>query len=611
MGKVHNPGGRPDHRCGFHPLRSTKTLLVTISSLFVAAAASGQRTLTSDEIRQIFEKVTSEPRKTWVPTGTIEATHQEYVAARTTNSMEINQEIDSAVQDYKNNPAKRELTEEGQKMKLDAIPFNVRYELGNESTMTSHVTVKYDGNRFYWAINVDSRQDSVQPEAALAGNFMTDQFDMDFNGSRVFVWNGDTYTTYSASGRRAMVDAAGKLPRSVNGPLTAGVIPWGYGPFTYTNLTAAKVSATETSASGQTQVQMTVTQSNGSVMKFTLDPAKKYAVTAATIPLPNGPIVDCGYSNYRLVGAYWVPSTITIERHDGATDKLLRSEQWTLTSVSAAIPASNSFGIDYPADTYVEYASTVSDRPLMYQPYSADTDRLLAERLTYAAQHNAAQNCATIALKYAASRLGKSISDSSLARLVGPNQQTSLYAMKQFAQGQGLYCRAVKTDLATLAELEGVQVILHIPARNHFLVLDGVDDRSVRLIDLSSNKFYYPQSVHFFPDDWSQGTALLLSNRPISGQFTDLADNVQTTLLGGYWTCTRLYQKEDVVPCQYYCGTWYEYYYERYVCESAPAGSCQGTVFVRWQECLCELDMFFLCVPNGEWIFYYMRGCYP
>jgi len=249
---------------------------------------------------------------------------------------------------------------------------------------------------------------------------------------------------------------------------------------------------------------------------------------------------------------------------------------------------------------------------LMYQSYSADTDRLLADRLTYAAsQEKATHNCATIALQHAASKLGKTVSGSSLARLVGRNQQTSLYAMKQFAQGLGLYCRAVKTDLATLRELEGVQVILHIPSRHHFVVLDQVDDRDVRLIDLSSNKFFYPQSVHFFPDDWSQGTALLLSNQPISGRFADLADNAQTTLLGGYWTCTKLYQHEDHVYCDYFCGSWYEYYYERYTCESAPAGSCQGTVFVRWQECPCELDMFLLCVANGEWIFHYMRGCYP
>ena len=591
---------------------NTRTLLPTILWLFLTVAASGQRTLSPDEIRQVFQKVTSEPRKTWLPAGAIEATHQEYVAPKTTNSAEISQEIDKQLQEYQSSSRKRELTEEGQKMKLDAIPFNVRYRLANEVTMTSHVTVKYDGDRFYWAIDVDSRQDSVKPEAALAGNFMTDQFDLSFNRSRVFVWDGDKYTTYTASGNQAMVDAAGRLPRTVNGPLTAGVIPWGYGPFTYTNLTAAKVAATEISTSSQPQVQMTLTRSNGLVTKLTLDSSKKYAVTASTVPFPNGTVVDCRYSSYRQVGAYWVPSSISIEQHETATGKLLRSEQWTFASISAAVPTSDSFAIDYPTETSVEYASTVSDSPLMYQSYSADADRLLAERLTcVASQDTTTQNCATIALKYAASKLGKSVSDSSLAHLVGPNQQTSLYAMKQFAQGLGLYCRAVRTDLAALRDLEGMQVILHIPGRHHFVVLDGVDDRSIRLIDLSSNKFYYPQSVHFFPDDWSQGTALLLSNKPISGRFTDLADNSQMTLLGGYWTCTKLYQQEDVVYCDPSCFGTYQYYYRRYTCESASAGSCQGTVFVRWQESPCIWDYYFDCTVTGDWTFYYMRGCYP
>ncbi|MBN1509779.1 MAG: hypothetical protein JW955_23230 [Sedimentisphaerales bacterium] len=592
---------------------NAKSLLSAILPVFLTVAASGQRTLTSDEIRQVFQKVTSEPRRTWLPAGTIEATHQEYVAAKTADSAQISQEIDRQLQEYQSSSDKRELTEDGQKMKLDAIPFNVRYRLGNEYTMTSHVTVKYDGDRFLWAINVDSRQDSVVPDATLAGNWMTDQFDLGFNRSRAFAWDGDKYTTYTASGNLAMVDAAGRLPHAVHGPLTAGVIPWGYGRFTYSDLMAATTVATETSASGQTQIQMTLTRANGSVTKLALDPAKKYAVIAATVPLPNDAVVNCLYTGYRQVGAYWIPSSISIERHEAGTNELLRSEQWTFTSVSAAVPTSDSFTINYPSGTLVEYTSPVSDSPLMYQSYSADTDRLLAERLTYAASPDKAErNCATIALQHAASRLGRRVSDSSLAGLVGPNKQTSLYAMKQFAQGLGLYCRAVKTDLATLAELEGVQVILHIPARNHFVVLDGVDDRSVRLIDLSSNKFYYPQSVHFFPDDWSQGTALLLSDKPISGHFTDLADSALTTFLGGYWTCTKLYQQEDWVYCDYYCGgSWFELYWERYTCESAPAGSCQGVVFVRWQESPCDWDEFLVCAVTGDWIFHYMRGCYP
>ena len=42
-------------------------------------------------------------------------------------------------------------------MKLDAIPFNVQYKLANEYSMSSREVVKYDGERFYWEITVNSR----------------------------------------------------------------------------------------------------------------------------------------------------------------------------------------------------------------------------------------------------------------------------------------------------------------------------------------------------------------------------------------------------------------------------------------------------------------------
>lgn len=592
-------------------MKASTVLTLVIVSLFLTVAAFGQRTLPPDEVRQIFQHLTSQPRTTWLPAGTIEAIHQEYGAPKMLDETQISEEIDKQIREYKNNPKKRELTEEGQKMKLEAMPFNVRYRLANEFTMTSQVTVKYDGERFYWEIDVSSRQDSVHPDAALAGNFMTEQFDLAFNQTRVSVWDGEKYTTYTASGRHAMVDAAGRLPRAVNGPLTAGLIPWGYGPFTYANLTAAQVTATEVLADGRPQVQMTLTQANGSSTQLTLDPSKDHAVTACTLPYPDGTIVTYVCSGYQQVGDNWVPSSISIERCKAEGKKPLRADQWTLTAISGDTPTPDSFIIDYPPDTLIEHTSAVTSHPLTYYSSSADTDRLLAERLTHAAsQSRQPQNCATVALKYVADRLGKSVSDSSLSRLIGPDHQTSLYAMKQFAQGLGLYCRAVKTDLAALRDLEGAQAILHIPARRHYVVLGEIDDRNVRLIDLSSNKFYYPQSVHFFPEDWSAGTALLLSNRPIAGRFTDLPDTALTAIVGGYWTCTRLYQEEDIIDCGP-CPSIYQFYWRRFTCESASAGSCQGTVFVRYQVCPCDWNYYLACGPTSEWTYYYMRGCYP
>ncbi|MCP5115143.1 MAG: hypothetical protein GY953_30290, partial [bacterium] len=44
-----------------------------------------------------------------------------------------------------------------------------------------------------------------------------------------FVWNGEQYLLYTASADHAFVDVHNRLARAVNGPLTAGIIPWGQG----------------------------------------------------------------------------------------------------------------------------------------------------------------------------------------------------------------------------------------------------------------------------------------------------------------------------------------------------------------------------------------------
>ncbi len=169
----------------------------------------------------------------------------------------------------------------------------------------------------------------------------------------------------------------------------------------------------------------------------------------------------------------------------------------------------------------VEYNCSITDRPVKYRHSNlVDTDLLLGERLAVAASEGTqTQNCATIALKYALSQLGQDVTEQQLAPLVTePNQTTNLYAMKQFAEDLGLYCRAVKTDIQTLKSLTGCEVILHIPGKKHFVVLESVDDENVRIIDLAKNTFYYRTDLAYFDMDWTEGTALLISNQYIAGQ---------------------------------------------------------------------------------------------
>jgi hypothetical protein len=598
-------------------MKSVNILFVMVMSLSLCLVTPvwAERALPRAEILQIINTLTESPHDTWIPAGTIQATHEEYGAAKTTDSTVISSEVQKAISEYQNKSDKKERTPELQKMKLDAIPFNVRYKLANEHSMSEKVTVKYDGDRFYWEINVDSRRDSVKPDMSLADNFMTEEFNLGWNAHRIFAWDGQKYTTYTASGGQAVVDAADKLPRAVSGPLTAGLIPWGRDRYAYADLAAAQTSAKEVTLKGKTQIEMTITYPDGAATDVTLDPSKAYAVTAATFDGGGREVVTYTCSGYRLVGSNWVPSSVSIERRDRATDKLLSSEQWTFTAVTGGTPAPGSFAVPFDIDTLVEYASPVTASSSTYlHSYAVDTDELLMQRLAYAAaQKNRPQNCGTAALQYVAAQLGKSVSDSALARLVGPNGQTSLSDMKRFAQGLGLQCLAVRTDLATLRDLDGVKVILHIPGKNHFLVLHEVDDQYVWLIDLSSDKFFYRQDVDFFPQDWSEGVALLISDRPISGRFNTITDAMARDLIGssGY-SCSRQIQDEDWLSCNYYqnwCDGEYTYWPARWGCTTTTSGSCTNQKMVRYQYSPCIWDPIYVCSITGNWYYAYMLAC--
>ncbi|MHC4325324.1 MAG: hypothetical protein ACYSUX_13760, partial [Planctomycetota bacterium] len=406
-----------------------KHFVLTILCLFsVSGIAFGDRKLQRAEILQILENLTSQPRKTWITAGTIEANHEEYRAPEITDESSIGAQITAAIREYQNSPDKPELTEELQKMRLDAIPFNIRSRLSNEFTMNSTVVVKYDGDRFYWEINVGSRSDSVRPNATLQSNFMTKNFNMEWNSRRIFSWDGQKYTRYSLPANQVMVDTTNSLPHVVNGPLTAGLIPWGYGLYTYEDLSAAESSAIEKDINGQTQVHLTLNNSDGSEMLFVLDAGNNYAVVSHTTDGPER-IISRQYDDYRLVSGALVPMTILIEQYDTFTNRLLVTDFWKFTSISGNTPSAADFSVDYEPDALIEYSSDVTDKPALYRySYTVDTDQLLTERLDYAASEGVqAQNCATAALKYAASKLGRDFDYRQLAQLADrPDRVTSL-----------------------------------------------------------------------------------------------------------------------------------------------------------------------------------------
>jgi len=554
-------------------IRNLGLMVILLSG--VQGFAFGGEPLNSNDIQLLFQALTDQSRKSWIPSGSIEATHLEY------------------------KQSKGYITE-------------------------STVIVKYDGDRFYWEINVESSTEQPEPQGSGDGISSCDTPDPNWNKKRVFAWDGERYTMYFRPNNHAIVtENPHDMPVVVNGPLTAGVVPWGYGIYTLENLLAAESSG-EIDSYGQ--IHLTVRQTNTPEIIFTLDPTKNDAVLSWSINDPgrSSIITTCG--DYKeLTPGKWIPTTILLERYDDSKEspELLSYDYWEFTSISIGLPQPDSFSVVYETAALVEFYSSITDKPLSYR-YSneVDIDSLLQNRLVIAlADDTQTQNCATVAMKYVASQLGKEVADQKLAELVyEPNEDTTLYELRQFAQDLGFYCLAVKTDVQTLKNLKNCHAILNLPGANHYVVLEHIDDEYVWIIDLDSNKFYYRIKPGQFGLDWSNVTALLISEESLDleGNFTDLSDDQLHEIIGGFpeYSCSDLIQEYDIMFCSEMigglCGGRYRQWYNRWGCkEDENGGNCTGTAMVGNVSSPCIEDPHNpgYCIITGEWFSRYIRAC--
>ncbi len=620
-------------------MKTVGTLFLVAVCLYLTPAAFGQRVLDTTEAQGILKELTSQPRSTWISVGTIEGTHYQEGGPRTTDSTLVAAKIKEAETDAEAEAEAAAKTRDPstvdpnpQALAVQAARFNAEYKLTNRYTMTTDETVMYDGRRFHWDVVVADRYDSMAlPSEFVDGderNFMVDHYEMhkDWNQHRIFAWDGSEYTTYSASGGHLASFTADKIDpgyRPVNGPLTAGLIPWGIGRFSADSLMQATVSATEIDLDGTACIEMEISYDDGAWAKLVLDLSKKYAVKTATlvdkIKSHNTPPLIVTYKcyDYQLCSGQYVPSQVEIKRQNIGTDSAApTAETWTgIRVTSTTAPSPSSFKVAVGLDTTVEYISPATTSPLLYiNSYEVDTDKLLLERLDYvAAGSTRPQNCATISLQHVASEFGKSLSSAAMTNLVGADGGTSLYDLKRAAQNLDLHARIVNTDLAALENLGNTKAILYLPDKRHFVILDRVDGPHVWLIDLSGNKFYYRENAYLFPITWSTGTAMLVSDQPLSSGLSELSDTAAKEIVGGYWICGNLYQEEAFIFCYYEpgiaCDGWFQYYYERYVCKCVDIGTCNWGGMVRYQETPCIIDPIVECRVTGTWTFHYMRAC--
>ena len=611
-----------------------KKIIYLVSAVIIFSANIGfaQRELERQEILDILASLTTQPQTTWLNYGSIEAIHQEYHGPEITDPNVLGQKIAQAQRAYLAKPSLTERTENLRRLKYNAIPFNLRYKYTNEYTMTSRVMVKYDGERFCWEIDTLARNDSL-----LSANPppLSQYFNLEWNARRVFAWDGINYTTYFQPGNHAIVKEADvNMSIAVNGPLTAGFIPWGYGIYRYEPLAAARLIGLETEAAGQPVINLTVIRPEPPEMFFVLDPACDYAVRFYTLTFADGRSVWQTYENYQHIANRWVPRIITIESFKNDEDSLQLTDRdiWHFTEINAEPLDPVEFKVNYDMDAIVEYYSAVTTAPLMYRyshkslaPHGVDTDSLLVDRLiTALAPEDSPKNCATVAVKYMAQQLGRDISDQQLAGLIDePNNSSSLYAIQELVRDWGFYCRAVRADLDTLQQNSHYPMLLFLPRDHHYVVLGNLDDQYIRLIDLINHDFFYRLERAAITQDQKEFSVLILSNEPIqlTGSFSEIDAAQLHRIIGrddcpfGCYSCTELLQDYDVIYCSEpvggLCGGTYQEYFRRYGCTLDTAGYCRGTGMLGSRELCCVIDPYTLedCITTGEWICYYLRAC--
>ncbi|MHC4693577.1 MAG: cysteine peptidase family C39 domain-containing protein [Planctomycetota bacterium] len=559
-----------------------KTFVLIAILLFIAkdSAFAGEQ-LNRTEILQIFKTLTDQPKRTWIPSGTITATHYEYKTS--TGYM-------------------------------------------TEST----VTVKYDGDRFYWEINIDSHTKQAEAEAGQTGQPSLNTLDLSWNRHRVFTWDGERHTMYYKSGNHAVVrEGPSDIPVRVDGPLSAGIVPWGHGVYTLEELSAAESSA---EVDDQGHVHLTVNREDGFRMVFVLDPAKDYALMSYSIYYQSGASIIKDYGDYESVLGKWVPTTIIIKRYNDSkpSSDLATFDHWDLTSISPVPPQSDSFRAPYETDTQVEFYSPISKKAFWYRHYSeVDTESLLQKKLEIeiaSTEGAPSRNCATVAMKCVLERLGKNVTDQQLAGLVsGPNKSTNFYALRQFARDLGLYCRAVKTDLRALKNLKNCQAILHLPRANHYVVFEYIDGKYVWLIDLDSNKFFYRTKLKDFGFKWIAGTALFISDKPLDADpnNTPINDSELQKITGSTeggipnFSCTGVVQLKNRIKCPPrigLCGGAYHYFPDLCGCKEDPNGTgCHWELLIGVDSRICIEDPLYFgnCEPAGERTVLPKRACMP
>jgi hypothetical protein len=364
---------------------------------------------------------------------------------------------------------------------------------------------------------------------------------------------------------------------------------------------------------------MTLVFYDGRQAVIVLDPAKKNAVLSHSMETANNIIERTQLAGYMCIAGQWIPKTIYIERLEGDTGKLKSSDLWRFESIDPALPASHHIKAHFAPQAQIEYFSPVMEKPLIFCLHEGvDTDTLLGERLALEVGVSyESQNCGAACLGYIAAKLNKDIDHDKIRHLMNKDKNMTLETLVNLAGSQGLVCRAVRTAIDTLQDLNGMHVILHLADKNHFVVLESIDNKQAWFLDLTKRRVYYPVNTDLLKATMPETVALLVADRPLVAWST-LAELTQAELAnvkGSGLVCSYKYQNGYTVPCfpdeLCQCDE-YLYYTNIWKCKSGN-GYCSEywTPWLYVWDCVLDPYEPLQCQRIFPYEAYYTTSCDP
>ncbi len=574
--------------------------------------------VSSSEIDLILQVLTSRQQTSWLDKGSAQVIRTRYQAAKTDDLYLVEQKVLEARQQYLDNPRKIVQSEEGQMLKYEAIPFNVRYDMLNEWRMTTRYNIAVDGEKFLQESENISREDSYPiPDTAT---YMYEYFNLDWNRGYIVAWDGEKNTTCNPGMGDAVIQAADECPspRKLR-VLQAGLLPWGFSKYSYQNLKQCPIDGRHVEVGDHTEIELTIQFSTEQTLIVRVNPDLDNVVTRYESVWPSRvTIVTC--DDYFDMDGRWMPSSVTSEEYSLAANKLLRKESWAYSIVSSETPDESAFQVAIPVDAAVVYMPSIAVGPVKYHYPAKQPERLhgwLEIKARMDAGELPADNCAAAALEVVLRSLGLTLTSVEVDGLLEPDgHMVSLYNMRQALLDKGLSCKVVQTDPAALASLTNCRFIAYYPQRMHYVVLDELNSEDARIIDLTGNRIYQRLSLADFQYDWSSGIILAVTDAPFDSfnQLSEIDVDLMKSFLGGEgYRCIYFYQPEEIYYCsppfQGSCDSYYYHYYERWQCETTPSGTCSTERLPRLRIWDCVYDSGDCTISSEPLITYYINAC--